>query len=323
MTDAERAQRERLREGAGGITSYATDANTTVVAFAVGGTLFAGGLISGRVRRLDVQGPVFDPRPDPTARRIAYVSGRQLRVGELDGRSRPLAADGAGAGARRQRNGVVGSRRLHRRRGDGPVPRLLVESRRHRDRGVPRRRRAGHRVGDRRPCHPERARPNDPLSGGRDGQRHRHAARARARRLTRRRRLGPGSLPVRRDGRLDRRRPPDARPVPRSAQHDAAARRPGHRRNNRPRQRVRRHLGRPPARCPGLPAGRPPRDHRRRADVQASGDRRQDGHPDRSRGAFRRRRVRSRHHVPGQPARRRHRTPRVALARQRPGNRAN
>ena len=97
MTDAERAQRERLREGAGGITSYATDADTTVVAFAVGGTLFAGGLISGRVRRLDVQGPVFDPRPDPTARRIAYVCGRQLRIGELDGRSRPLAGGEPGS----------------------------------------------------------------------------------------------------------------------------------------------------------------------------------------------------------------------------------
>ncbi len=98
MTDAERAQRERLRESAGGITSYATDADTTVVAFAVNGTLFAGGLLSGRVRRLDVQGPVFDPRPDPTARRVAYVCGRQLRIGELDGRSRTLAGDDPGDG---------------------------------------------------------------------------------------------------------------------------------------------------------------------------------------------------------------------------------
>ncbi len=94
MTDAERAQRERLREGAGGITSYATDATTAVVAFAVGGTLFAGGLLSGRARRLDVEGPVFDPRPDPTAQRVAYLCGRQLRLGELDGRSRVLAGDG-------------------------------------------------------------------------------------------------------------------------------------------------------------------------------------------------------------------------------------
>lgn len=93
----ERARRERAREGAGGITSYATDRDSTVVAFAVAGRLFAGGLLSGRAREIDVDGPVFDPRPDPTARRIAYVSGRSLRIAELDGSSRSLvggASDG-------------------------------------------------------------------------------------------------------------------------------------------------------------------------------------------------------------------------------------
>jgi dipeptidyl-peptidase-4 len=94
MTAEERAQRERLREGAGGITAYATDAKTTVVAFAVGGKLFTGGLLSGRARPLDVEGPVFDPRPDPTARRVAYVSGSTLRIGELNGTSRVLAGGG-------------------------------------------------------------------------------------------------------------------------------------------------------------------------------------------------------------------------------------
>jgi dipeptidyl-peptidase-4 len=87
----ERARRERAREGAGGITAYATDSNTTVVAFALAGRLFAGGLVSGQARELAVEGPVVDPRPDPTARRVAYVSGRSLRIGELDGSSRPLA----------------------------------------------------------------------------------------------------------------------------------------------------------------------------------------------------------------------------------------
>ena len=192
MTDAERAQRERLREGAGGITSYATDADTTVVAFAVGGTLFAGGLISGRVRRLDVQGPVFDPRPDPTARRIAYVCGRQLRIGELDGRSRPLAGGERDAASpttvTRCRGGAPSSSPPRRWAGSavtGGVP------------TAPRSRRAASTtrpvaewvIAD--PADPERARTNDPLSGGRDGQRHGHPARARARRLARRRRLGP------------------------------------------------------------------------------------------------------------------------------------
>ncbi len=76
-------------------TSYATDANSTVVAFALAGRLFAGGLLSGRARELAVAGPVFDPRPDPTARRIAYVSGRSLRIGELDGSSRSLVGAGS------------------------------------------------------------------------------------------------------------------------------------------------------------------------------------------------------------------------------------
>ena len=81
----ERARRERVRESASGITAYATDSAGTVVAFALAGRLFVAGLISGAARPLDVAGPVFDPRPDPTARRVAYVSGRLLCIGELDG----------------------------------------------------------------------------------------------------------------------------------------------------------------------------------------------------------------------------------------------
>ncbi len=68
---AERARRERAREGAGGITSYATDRDVTVVAFALAGRLFAGGLLSGQARELAVDGPGVrsTPGPDgPTAR---------------------------------------------------------------------------------------------------------------------------------------------------------------------------------------------------------------------------------------------------------------
>ena len=88
---AERARRERLREAAGGVTSFATDAAVTVAAFALNGRLFVAGLISGAARELAVAGPVFDPRPDPTARRVAYVCGRQLCCGRLDGRRRVAA----------------------------------------------------------------------------------------------------------------------------------------------------------------------------------------------------------------------------------------
>jgi dipeptidyl-peptidase 4 len=81
----ERTHRERARESASGITAYATDAAGTAAAFALGGRLFVSGLVSGVARPLDVAGPVFDPRPDPPARRVAYVSGRLLCIAELDG----------------------------------------------------------------------------------------------------------------------------------------------------------------------------------------------------------------------------------------------
>ncbi|MET0145608.1 MAG: prolyl oligopeptidase family serine peptidase [Ilumatobacteraceae bacterium] len=87
----ERARRERAREQAGGITAFATDGDVTVTAFALAGRLFVGGLLSGSARELPVAGPVFDPRPDPTASRVAYVNGRLLCVGELDGRWRLVA----------------------------------------------------------------------------------------------------------------------------------------------------------------------------------------------------------------------------------------
>ncbi len=89
----ERARRERMREGAGGVTAFATDDAVAVVAFALSGKLYVGGLISGHARELPVDGSVFDPRPDPVATRVAYVSGRALRIAELDGSSWELAAD--------------------------------------------------------------------------------------------------------------------------------------------------------------------------------------------------------------------------------------
>jgi dipeptidyl-peptidase 4 len=91
LTSAERARRERTRESASGITGYATDASVRVAAFVLGGQLHVAGLVSGRARVLDVDGPAFDPRPDPLARRLAYVSDRALCVAELNGHRRVLA----------------------------------------------------------------------------------------------------------------------------------------------------------------------------------------------------------------------------------------
>jgi dipeptidyl-peptidase-4 len=78
----ERARRERAREQAGGVTAYAADAELTMAAFALSGRLFVTDL-DKEVRALDAAAPVFGPRPDPTGRRVAYVSGRALRVIEV------------------------------------------------------------------------------------------------------------------------------------------------------------------------------------------------------------------------------------------------
>lgn len=89
----ERARRERMREGAGGITAYATDREARRCAFALAGRLFVADTVDGTTAELDVPGPVFDPRPDPGGSRIAYVSGRTLMVTDLAGDTRVLATD--------------------------------------------------------------------------------------------------------------------------------------------------------------------------------------------------------------------------------------
>ncbi len=89
----ERSRRERMRETASGVTTFATDRAVTVVAFPLAGRLFVAGLLSGVARELVVDGPVFDPRPDPDGRRLAYVSNNALRIAELDGSSWELASD--------------------------------------------------------------------------------------------------------------------------------------------------------------------------------------------------------------------------------------
>ncbi|GAA2075756.1 S9 family peptidase [Actinomadura alba] len=79
----ERARRERARESAGGIVGYATDRDVTLAAFSLAGRLFVADLVDGAVRALDAAAPVFDPRPDPAGRQVAYVSGRTVRVIDL------------------------------------------------------------------------------------------------------------------------------------------------------------------------------------------------------------------------------------------------
>ncbi|HKE63330.1 MAG TPA: prolyl oligopeptidase family serine peptidase [Micromonosporaceae bacterium] len=74
LSDAERALRERTRLAAAGIGTFATDPKATIAAFTLGGKLFSADLRSGDVRRAAAASAPIDPWPDPTGRRIAYVS---------------------------------------------------------------------------------------------------------------------------------------------------------------------------------------------------------------------------------------------------------
>jgi len=80
----ERARRERVREQAGGIVAYATDADLTVAVFSWSGRVYAADLAAGAdPREVAVPGPVLDPRPDPAGKRLAYVRAGALRVASL------------------------------------------------------------------------------------------------------------------------------------------------------------------------------------------------------------------------------------------------
>ncbi|MDH6188795.1 hypothetical protein M2168_001827 [Streptomyces sp. CZ24] len=92
LSAAERARRERSREGGAGIVGYAVDEAVGTAAFTLSGRLYvadlrAGGSSPAPVRQLDVPGPVIDPRPSPDGRYVAYTVRGALRV---------VAADGSG-----------------------------------------------------------------------------------------------------------------------------------------------------------------------------------------------------------------------------------
>ncbi len=80
----ERARRERTREQAGGIVGYATDRPVTMAAFPLSGQLFVTDFAAGLTPRLiETGGGVIDPRPDPTGRRVAWVSGGALHLHDV------------------------------------------------------------------------------------------------------------------------------------------------------------------------------------------------------------------------------------------------
>jgi dipeptidyl-peptidase 4 len=103
----ERARRERTRQAAAGVVSFAADEALTIAAFALSGRLFVADLRAGAgpdgavaespvgespvgestVRALATPTPVLDPHPDPTGTHVAYVAGGALRVVACNGGS--------------------------------------------------------------------------------------------------------------------------------------------------------------------------------------------------------------------------------------------
>jgi len=96
LPEAERTRRERAREEASGIVSYATDEAAGLAVFALSGDLWTVQAASGLSRRLTTAGAVVDPRPDPAGQRIGYVCGGALRVAEADGSADRAIAEPSG-----------------------------------------------------------------------------------------------------------------------------------------------------------------------------------------------------------------------------------
>jgi dipeptidyl-peptidase-4 len=92
LPPAERARRERLREAAQGITSFAVDKSCRRAVFTVGGRLVTADLGTGEIAFPPAADGAYDPRLDATGTRIAYVAGDALRISGPDG-DRELLAD--------------------------------------------------------------------------------------------------------------------------------------------------------------------------------------------------------------------------------------
>jgi dipeptidyl-peptidase 4 len=101
----EQARRERVREQASGIVSFATDRDCRLATFTLSGLVYVADLRpeAAGVRAVAVTGPAADPRLDPAGGLVAYVSAGALRVHDLaTGDDRALAdphgADGISFG---------------------------------------------------------------------------------------------------------------------------------------------------------------------------------------------------------------------------------
>ena len=81
LSTEERARRERLREAAGGITSYTNDQAQNRVVFTLSGRIFVTETKTGITNEWTSEGPVVDPRLSPDGAYVAYASvNGQFRI---------------------------------------------------------------------------------------------------------------------------------------------------------------------------------------------------------------------------------------------------
>ncbi|MFF8773715.1 prolyl oligopeptidase family serine peptidase [Kitasatospora sp. NPDC015120] len=86
LSPAERARRERSREGSAGIVGYALDGAGRLAAFALSGRLFVADLVAGTATELPAEGPLLDPRLSPDGTHVAYATtSGELRLTRVDG----------------------------------------------------------------------------------------------------------------------------------------------------------------------------------------------------------------------------------------------
>lgn len=90
----ERARRERVRETAAGVVSFSASDDGKRLVFSLAGRLHVADVDAGAWSEVAGSASAYDPRLDPTGRRVAYVSGRALYLHDLDsGEQRVLAVD--------------------------------------------------------------------------------------------------------------------------------------------------------------------------------------------------------------------------------------
>ena len=93
LTPEELRRRERAREGAGGVVTYATDAQVTTAVAILGGQIVVVDLATGETTLPDIAPGAFDVRLSPDGHTISYVRGNTLCVADRMGVERVIARE--------------------------------------------------------------------------------------------------------------------------------------------------------------------------------------------------------------------------------------